>query len=243
MIAPALGEGAVSGRSPPHGPWRGLALFGWSVVAFPLAALIVGAVLQVHCFATLDRQGLAMLVAYESYAIDNARYPDVGDGTAEALRPWLEGTYVDALPGTDAWGHPFRVLVSSDGYSLISHARCGCPDVGPPSEYVAGRTARPPMTSSSVTAPWSGDPEGRAPPRRPPRAAGRASHGLRVGVSRWGRVPEPERRPPQAASPARKSRRAADRGGDGGAPRARPVRHPCAEGALESPGGNTYPDR
>ena len=75
----------------------------------------------------------------ESYAIDNRAYP-AGGPTVDAIREFLEPTYVRRLPTLDGWDGPYFYEVDADrqGYRLESYAKDGKdsgPEEGPTTDF------------------------------------------------------------------------------------------------------------
>jgi Type II secretion system (T2SS), protein G len=62
----------------------------------------------------------AIQTAIEAYGVDHPTYPIAK--TMEELRALVQPTYIASMPMKDAWGTPFRYLVSPDGksYQLVS---------------------------------------------------------------------------------------------------------------------------
>ena len=69
--------------------------------------------------------------AVESYAIDHRAYP-AGGPTVDAIREFLEPTYIKQLPTLDGWNNPYeyQVPVALDEYRLESYGKDGV-DSGP----------------------------------------------------------------------------------------------------------------
>lgn len=69
----------------------------------------------------------AIATACEAYRVDKGAYPDTGHNQdsyysivdASALKPLLEPSYIQALPETDAWGHPYSYGVSGDDSEFV----------------------------------------------------------------------------------------------------------------------------
>jgi hypothetical protein len=63
---------------------------------------------------------LAIQTVIEAYYVDHNAYPKAQ--TMEELRPLVEPVYIAHTPLADAWGTPFRYVVSPDGqkYWLVS---------------------------------------------------------------------------------------------------------------------------
>lgn len=62
----------------------------------------------------------ALQTAIEAYGIDHPTYPIAK--SMEELRALVQPTYISKTPMKDAWGTPFRYVVSQDGksYKLVS---------------------------------------------------------------------------------------------------------------------------
>jgi Type II secretion system (T2SS), protein G len=62
----------------------------------------------------------AIQTAIEAYGVDHPAYPKAK--TIEELRELVQPSYIANTPMKDAWGTPFRYLVSPDGktYRLVS---------------------------------------------------------------------------------------------------------------------------
>jgi hypothetical protein len=62
----------------------------------------------------------ALQTAIEACGVDHSTYPMAR--TLEELRALVQPTYIATTPMKDAWGTPFRYLVSADGksYRLVS---------------------------------------------------------------------------------------------------------------------------
>ncbi|HTR04134.1 MAG TPA: type II secretion system protein GspG [Thermoanaerobaculia bacterium] len=56
---------------------------------------------------------LALQTAIEAYGVDHPEYPKVT--TIEEVRALVEPAYIARTPLVDAWGTPFRYVVSKDG--------------------------------------------------------------------------------------------------------------------------------
>lgn len=68
--------------------------------------------------------------AFESYAIDNNRYPGPTDGwvRAEEVRSFVEPVYIRTLPELDGWGHPLLFLSDGESYVIVSPGKDGIVD-------------------------------------------------------------------------------------------------------------------
>ncbi len=72
-----------------------------------------------QCIQTLESMR-ALQTAVAAYGVDHPTYPMAK--TMEELRSLVQPNYIANTPMTDAWGTPFRYLVSADGhgYRLVS---------------------------------------------------------------------------------------------------------------------------
>ena len=72
-----------------------------------------------QCIQTLSSMR-GIQTAVEAYAVDHHAYPMAK--TMDELRALVQPNYIANTPMTDAWGTPFRYVVSADGqtYRLVS---------------------------------------------------------------------------------------------------------------------------
>jgi len=63
----------------------------------------------------------SMATSIEAYAVDNDHYPALQEwGTPEALAALVAPAYIQTVPSTDAWDHPFRIFSDGQHYVIVS---------------------------------------------------------------------------------------------------------------------------
>lgn len=136
---PAAPEAPPAASPPAEKKKMGCGL--WALILIPVALIltcVIGIIAAIAVPNFLQAKGrgqqkkavseVRMIgTACEAYATDHGAYPDTGRPVdayygfveAEKLRPFLEPTYIAAVPASDPWGHPYLYGISQEGDEYI----------------------------------------------------------------------------------------------------------------------------